>query len=522
MRRLFCYSALCIGLTSIAGSLLACEVPQEMKIEVNPIFDESNPDTNWIHRIANKLHINTKQATLENDLSFLSPCETDPKVLYEAERYLRSLRYLRDATVRLENSEESSRIHIQTWDTWSLLPTLDFGRKGGQNQFEIGLKDSNLFGLGIDSEVSYFSNPQRQGYKLDSKFPVYLGKNMNAHLRLIDSPDGDQQSLYLRKPMITLKSEFGGTVGFNQEDRIDTIFHNEHDEYQFRHDITQVQAELGFKLYDTENEVFRLLAGVVTDEHSFSENDSVYLPADRKFMYPWVGGEWLQDEFVTLKNLHLIEQNEDINLGWHVSGGMGVNMDDETHANALIWHYNVTKGFVLNDKTLFLTELKGKGFSGGDNGEGSSITTLNSELLYRYNPRWALFGDLKLQYGHNPLLDLPLALGGDTNLRGFPLQYQHGNRSVLLNTELRYYPQINLFQLFELGGAVFYDIGKASGDAPISNTDDGWLQSVGIGARLYLAHSSERQVIHIDLAHPISDQSDVSNLELRIEVKKSF
>jgi hemolysin activation/secretion protein len=107
-------------------------------------------------------------------------------------------------------------------------------------------------------------------------------------------------------------------------------------------------------------------------------------------------------------------------------------------------------------------------------------------------------------------------------LRGFPLQYQHGENTTLFTSELRYYPQVNLFKLFELGGVVFWDVGKASGTSTIKNIDNGWLNSLGIGARFFSTHSSESQVIHLDIAFPISDNDQLNGVEIRAETKSAF
>ena len=127
----------------------------------------------------------------------------------------------------------------------------------------------------------------------------------------------------------------------------------------------------------------------------------------------------------------------------------------------------------------------------------------------------------------NQYLDDPVAIGGDTGLRGFPLQYQHGKHSVKFTGEIRYYPYINIMKLFDLAGAAFIDSAKAFGDiqSPESqeNIEKDWLYSIGIGARLYSPHSAgNNQVIHIDFAFPQSDNPSINNFEVRIEAKKSF
>jgi hypothetical protein len=109
-----------------------------------------------------------------------------------------------------------------------------------------------------------------------------------------------------------------------------------------------------------------------------------------------------------------------------------------------------------------------------------------------------------------------------SGVRGYPLQYQHGTSTTQFTVEARYYPHINIYKLFELGGAAFIDSGKAFGNSPIANTNSSVLTSVGLGARFYSTHSSEAQVIHLDIVKPLSTDINVNNVEFRITTKHSF
>jgi outer membrane translocation and assembly module TamA len=113
-------------------------------------------------------------------------------------------------------------------------------------------------------------------------------------------------------------------------------------------------------------------------------------------------------------------------------------------------------------------------------------------------------------------------MGGNKRLRGYPLQYQHGSKSVMFNSELRYYPQLNILKLFEVAGVAFFDAGKAFGEATAKNIEAGWLQSVGVGLRFFSPHAGKASVIHFDLAFPQSDNPDMDNFAIRIEAKRSF
>lgn len=94
---------------------------------------------------------------------------------------------------------------------------------------------------------------------------------------------------------------------------------------------------------------------------------------------------------------------------------------------------------------------------------------------------------------------------------------------VKVTSEIRYYPHINLFKLFDLAGVAFADAGRALGQSTVKNIEDGWLGSVGLGLRLHSPHSGgNNPIIHIDFAFPQSDNIEINRFEIRVQAKKSF
>lgn len=45
-------------------------------------------------------------------------------------------------------------------------------------------------------------------------------------------------------------------------------------------------------------------------------------------MYPWVADEYIQADFHILNNVHLIRNNEDVNLGWQHYIQLGIETND--------------------------------------------------------------------------------------------------------------------------------------------------------------------------------------------------
>jgi hypothetical protein len=521
-----------------------CDQSSKVAFETNDIFDLTEADTKIFHRWANALHYNTLPSTLANESAFfLKKCDITEQDLHELERHLRGQSYLRDALV---TQDSDGQMLVKTWDNWSLTPTLDYGRKGGVNEYAIGIKDHNLLGLGIDADFEYFTNEQRSGYKVHIISPLYLGENINTDVRLTDNDDGSSQAVFVIKNFVSFDTPYAYKIGFDNFRQIDTLRQNGRQVAQFNHKKSH-QILHWEKLYaDTEYSTLRYGLGFTHEEHLFYHNEvgdqSVpgfgVLPQDRELSYPFASAEYVQKDYRELRNFNLINQIEDFNLGWHgiVLVGSDIsspvnksepNTSQNLPSASLIYRASLSKGIEIGGSGfLFLNaHAEGERYD-GTTAANRSLFRFSSEYFHTFNSYWGGYIKNENVVSNNQFVDSPIAIGGESGVRGYPLQYQHGANTSQLTIEARFYPRINLYKFFELGAAAFVDIGKAYGDSAITsnspNSNSSTLASVGIGARLYSTHSSEAQVIHFDLIKPLSSDTNVSNFEFRVTTKHSF
>jgi hemolysin activation/secretion protein len=113
-------------------------------------------------------------------------------------------------------------------------------------------------------------------------------------------------------------------------------------------------------------------------------------------------------------------------------------------------------------------------------------------------------------------------LGGDNGLRGYPLRYQSGTGRWLFTAEQRLFTDWYPFQLFNVGAAVFYDMGATFGRDPLGTPSQGLLRDVGIGLRLGNARSARGNVLHIDVARPLDGDPSLRSVQFLIETRRSF
>ncbi|MFQ3196979.1 MAG: outer membrane protein assembly factor BamA [Paraglaciecola sp.] len=507
----------------------------KINIDTRAIFEESDPDTIALHRFANWMHYDTRKSVVERLLPFKAGGVVSDFELAEAERILRKESYLRDANVTaVRDCDGNTQVDVTTWDNWSLLPTFSFGRKGGENKLALGFDEDNLLGTGIRTTVRYKKDDQRSGYQVDFRSPVPYLSHATISTRLMDNDDGQLVQVILNDPFYQSSTQHMFNVHYETDQRTERVYQNGGTRNRFALDHDFQQFTYGKLLQhnlqgDDYGDVLRLTTGVTLDRTRFAlpgfeqtAQDPLFLPQDRDYLYPWLGLEYRQAEFKVMSNVYLIEQNEDFNLGWHHSMRFGVDVNtQQTDSRLFHLNFDSRKGYQWQDYLLLLS-AQGESVFDGDQHNQLKFK-VSAEHFYRLDETWSLYSKQSLTTSAQQFLDQPVVIGGDSGARGYPLQYQHGEHSALLNAEIRIYPKYNLYKLFDIAMVAFADTGRAwGGDEGIFNESDAILASIGVGARIYASRSSHHNVVHIDFAKPLVSSEFVDSWEWRLQVKNSF
>ena len=526
-------------LTSFCKLYAPDDTPDQTPVDIYPvaidsitvdnlsIFDEEADDAFFLHRFANWFHINTRKNVILEQLSVSEGDTVTNKDLEEAERILRSKPFIRDAQIVypsecLDNTPQP--IHVMTWDTWSLLPTIDFGRSSGNNRFAIGVKEENLLGYGIRSSFKFKTDNQRTGYHVVLSAPVPWDPQSTSSLILDNYDDGHLYSASYDKPFYQMTSDTMYRVSATSELKDLYIFHNGQTEDRYNNEMTRATLQYGWldslkalttSRYmvglDFESQTFNYLS-----DTPFSDNAP---PADFRLLTPWVGWQFTQHHYAVMQDIYLTNQNEDINLG----SDLFLKAGPVLNHNALSsWQLNasLSQGWG-NEQQLLLTSLDASTLLNTDRNDRVSLHA-KAEFFTRFNRtyRWYTKAEVILQ--NRVFEEKPLGLGGETGLRGFPEDYQHGTWLSLFTNELRIYPEIEIYQLFDVAMAGFIDIGKTGGNSRSDNITNTWLGSAGIGFRLYSSRSTNDNVVHIDLTTPFGHTPQVDNWEIGFRVTNRF
>jgi outer membrane protein assembly factor BamA len=492
------------------------------------VFDLSNPkENNALYRLANRLHIITRDSVIEQQLLFATGDEFSKRVVEETERILRRNTFFYDASITPVNRQDGTvDLQVNTHDVWTLKPGFSLSRSGGENRTSVKLEELNLFGWGQQLRIARSSDVDR-----DSTLFSFRDKNLGrswTQLRFdySDNSDGHWNSLSVIRPFFALDARWTAGVTGTDFDLERRLYDLGEQAAAYRHERQFYSAFGGWSKGLRDGWVRRYTAGVAYDENLFSEVPDATLPPaipnDRELVYPFFGIEILEDQFETAQNRDQIKRTEDFLTGTRIKATLG--WTDESFGadrDAALYWLSASRSFGDLAKSAVLLQANASGrVESGD--AVNALLSVSARYYNQQSDQRTFFTTVSATYGNNLDLDNPVELGGDTGLRGYPLRYQSGDSKILLTVEQRYFWNWYPFRLFRVGGAIFADTGRTWGDNPLGGENLGWLSDVGFGLRLAPTRTGTRSIIHIDLAFPLNGDDSIDSVQFLIESKKSF
>ena len=513
---------------SFADLEAAGAVIGEVRINPQNIFDLDNPkENNWLFRLANLLHIQTRPSVIRRSLLFRSGERVSQRVIEESERVLRANSYLYDVSIRpVAYRDGIIDIDVHTRDTWSLQPGVSFSRGGGSNSGGVTVREKNLFGTGVTVGISHTSTVDRTGSELEIAHKQVFGGWTSFSLKRADFDDGRSQSVSLVRPFYALDTRWALGASTGQFDRVDAIYSNGAAIGQFRHRQKSGEAFGGWSHGLVDGWVQRFSVGVNYTDDSYNIDPSfvppAQLPADQTLSYPFLRYEVIEDKFARVTNRDKIGRPEFFAMGLNalVQAGRAATSFGSTR-NLWIYSSSISRGFEEVGGGDLLTSFA---FS-GQTGEGRSEHQFYSATLRYFLPQAShamFYAALSLDAVRKPGPADQLLLGGDNGLRGYPLRYQSGDQRALFTVEERFYTDWYPFQLIRVGGAVFFDVGRAWGGAYQNLANPGWLRDFGFGLRLLSDRSAFGNVLHLDLAFPVDSAGDIKKVQFLVKSYSTF
>jgi len=492
------------------------------------IFDLQDPrDDHKLFRLANRLHIKTREYVVREQLLFRPGDRFSRRLLEESARILRSDRYFYDAWIEpVRYHDGQVDVRVTTRDVWTLNPGVSFGRSGGKNTSGFELEELNMLGTGAAVTLAHKTSIDRTTDAISAEDQHAFGTWTSVFGEYSKNSDGYLREIFIDHPFYALDVRHAGGITLFNDEQIDSLYDRGQIVDQFRDHRKYASGYVGISAGLRDGWVKRWSFGVTSDEHIFATapgwSGLTPIPADRKFVYPWVELDLIQDDFLKYHNHDQIERTEDFYVGTTASVRVGwADSSFGSSTSALMFQGAAGQSLGDTDRN---TVLFAQTFSGRveDGTLRNGVFDANVRYYARQSSKWLFFTTVDATVGHNLDLDTQMRLGGDNGLRGYPLRYQSGDARGLFTLEQRYFTDWYLFRLFRVGGAVFFDAGRTWGHAPLAAPNLGLLKDAGFGLRFGNSRSGLGNIIHVDVAFPFDGDRSIKRVQFLVQTKQSF
>ena len=539
--RRLCYTILALGAHGVlANSGTPATLPTfaeleaaratigQIRITPHNVFDLSiNEENNALYRLVNRLHVPTRVEVIDRALLFKTGERVSRQKIEETERLLRASRIRYDVEIKpVAYRDGLVDIEVSTRDAWTLDVTGTFSRAGGENKTSYGVKERNLLGTGISLGFARTSNSDRNGTELEISYAQAFDGWTQVNFERGSFNDGKRTSLIVDRPFYSLDTRFAARAAWGDDDRIDSIYNAGNVAYEYRHRMKSADASVGFSpgLVDGWTQRFRLGA-FVQDNLYRTETGRIApapFPVSNDLRAIFLRYDLVEDGFVKVKNYNLIERAEFLVVGFNARlqltkalPSMGSSRGDFLYAASVGDGYVFSSNRILQASAAIERKIASSGLP---------MTQLGTVLRY-YVPqtgRSLFYTSLALDRIRNGGIADQLLIGGTFGLRGYPSRYQAGEQRVLFTVEQRAFTNWYPFRLLRVGGAVFFDAGRAWGGLNQNTINGGLLADVGVGLRIALDRAAFANVLHVDLAAPLKRAADIKPVQFVVKTEFSF
>jgi len=201
------------------GKVIGSITLKQLDVFGPTIHDTLYFSDSWVEKSANRIHVNTRDKVIRNNLLIKKGDRVDPFLLSDNERILRKLSYIDDARIIVISdtlSSDTIDILVLTKDVWSL--GVDMKVKD-INSASVSMYERNLFGMGHDfnNKVSFngdeFPSWGYNGYYMISN----IGRSfIDGRISYKNTFEQKIYGLNLSRGFVTPSIKYAGGLTVNQ------------------------------------------------------------------------------------------------------------------------------------------------------------------------------------------------------------------------------------------------------------------------------------------------------------------
>jgi hypothetical protein len=479
-------------------SQLEGKIISEIKIKSLDVFGPTFQDTlkratGEIEKFANFIHTKSNLNSIQKLLLFKVGDAVDPEIIYENERLIRSLPYIKEINIILQQDSiysEFVKVLILIKDRFSFGAT---GNVNGIQSAAFELYNNNIFGVGHEIAFVFAGHVNKQPYlgtETYYKIKNIHGKFVDISFGYLNTYKSEGFKFNLNKPFITTSIKWGyGATGMRMF-RTNYIFQNDVIYSESPMNLTYYGAWGGrsfqVKKNQPENAQIVLSGGFNTQKfytRPFPDNGSVNFFANQTFLLSsltFTQRRFVQDELVFSYGI-----TEDIPEGFKNEIVYGYNFNE--FGNRHYAHILLSNGNILikNKGYLYLAGDFGTYFSkrGFEQGQVDARVYFISKQINAGQKRFRLFVKTDYTKGFHRLEIENLNLSRNNSIRGFRSHEVFGKQRLSLDLEYVLFLRKEFYK-FNMALFGFTDVGVIGSNKEFILTQD-YYSGIGLGIRLH-------------------------------------
>lgn len=470
------------------------------KIEIKSldVFGATFKDTaqkakSWLERTANNIHTKSNLNTIKKLLLFKVGDFVDAELIYENERIIRSLPYIKDVQFLLKQDSIYSglvQVTVLTIDRFSF--GVSGGVKGTQAAaFEV--YNQNIFGIGHEISMRFVGNVNQHPYMgLETFYKInnINGKFINISLGYLNTYKDEGASLTFNKPFITPSIKWGYGANALRMFRTNRIFDNDPIEATTPLDLSYYSIWAGHSFQikpKTPNNTQLVLSASFNNRNYFRRptpepNTNQYYSNSTFYL---TGITFTQRRFVQDQLVYSYGITEDIPEGFKneiVYGYDANEFGDRHYAHLFLSNGN----FLINHKGyLYLAGSIGGYFSksGYEQGEIKGIVNFISKQINAGRKRFRLFTHADYTLGIKRFEIEALNLSRNNHIRSFTSKEAVGKQRLSLNLEYVLFLRKEFYK-FNMSVFGFADVAAIGSNKKFILTQK-YYSGLGMGIRLH-------------------------------------
>ncbi|HSB36743.1 MAG TPA: hypothetical protein VLH41_07680, partial [Thermoanaerobaculia bacterium] len=287
----------------------------EIELRIGDVFTTEEAAAAFFpYRLANILHVETRQSFIRTYLLFKVGDPIDPELLAQTERNLRATSLFRFVSVR----SEGTRVIVETGDAWTLLLRGSVSRKAGILEWQAGVQEYNLLGTGRDVRFLYDSGTERISRSFsfgDREFLVPYG---DLRVAYSDLSDGRASEFRFQRPFYALETLWQGGVSYRQARFEPTVWAGGEEAATWQELARSARAEAGKRIRFDGYSAIRALGSVDYNDVILSAGTLGPPPPagqpPRRFLFFSAGLERDARRWIARRDAETMGRVEDFNL----------------------------------------------------------------------------------------------------------------------------------------------------------------------------------------------------------------